>query len=419
MPRAASHGIECTMTSVPAAAGKVSCFRTRPARPCSARWCPLIRSLHGLHAPPFYPGAGWRRDVRGVSTHPGLPLSPVFNARPQSRCTELTAAVAELADVGVVAWPVSGSEVRFADGRRAHRFGTRGVVTPSQLTKAIRTVPPGRLVLVVQGYITPGLAVLAERNRRVVFVDTVHHQVWIDGIHHGNRRVIGDRVGVQDVWAAHAVARTLISGGTWSTTGLVHATGLQPTTVRKALTVLGDAVVNDAPGSAAGGTANGWAVLPESMPSLVQWCVEAYPGAGGISTRWTHPETIDRQADIIRQVSGGAAVFSGAYAAARSVALPAVPVRDLLVYVPSGFNMAALGFTPTRNGGATATVVIPEDRTILHPPRAASGLGMADPLIIAHDFAQRPEPPEAARAFRTALIQQFVHANHGGWDCRR
>ncbi|WP_143448563.1 hypothetical protein [Kineosporia sp. A_224] len=153
---------------------------------------------------------------------------------------------------------------------------------------------------------------------------------------------------------------------------------------------------------------------PRSL--LVDRWLDAYPGAGGVTTYWfgLSPPREQARAAVraARQVGPADVVVSGDVAA-DVVAPVSRPVRAV-VYSRQGLDLTAAGLTPSLSSEATLELTVPQDRGIFafadrywhstDTRRPAEDLPLADPLQVLHDVRRSPsvdrdQSDEAMRRF--------------------
>ncbi len=278
----------------------------------------------------------WVQDIRHHQSLLSLPLGLGWTI-------DITQTLVALEAAGMPAKVEAFDRLRFEDGRS----GFLSTPNPTATTNDDRT-PAERTedLIVLPGGSEGGVLSLARRYPDLVVVNGKRQRVWADGKQvHGSSMERDATPGWRNVFA---IARTLtLHGG--STTDIAARIGLPVEQVEMALRTLGNHVES---------TESGWEATDLGM--LVDWTIAAYPGPGGIRTSWKRDDTVDEQAD---QLTGLGGLMSDRWAAQQSGVF--VPPNRLTAFFAQHPDMGALGYEPATANEATATVVIPQDTTVL------------------------------------------------------
>lgn len=234
----------------------------------------------------------------------------------------ITDVLIALAAAGLPATVEAFDRLRLADGRSAF------LTTPNPNgfnLGSTQTLENADLILMAGGS-EGALLMLARRYDDLLIVDGKRQRVWADG-----RQILGPvREGPTPGWQhVFAVARTITTDA-GTITDIADRTGLTRGQVGDALARLGEHVHH---------TRLGWEA--RNMFDLIDWAIAAYPGPGGVRTRWKRADSIDAQADDLIAAGG---MMSDLWAAHQS--WPRVPPHRLVAYFAEHPDMPALGFEP-------------------------------------------------------------------------
>jgi hypothetical protein len=261
---------------------------------------------------------------------------------------------------------------------------------------AIDEIPPRHdLVLIADTTLPTPVIQLAKSIRKgILLVDLRRGLVWDEG-----RLVNGTtpkRGASRYRYAVFATAKVLVrhSGNIDRVMGMAGLTRLQ---AKDSFNVL-EGVLRP--------SGNGWE--PKRSEDFLDWILACYPGPGGLSTHWKSDLPPDEQAERIRAFAD--VRLSGTWAAHQQAR--SVEPRSLTVFSPTGLDLDPLGFIPAVWHDATATVVLPEDRTIFDLAKFMGPNGCTDEFTTAHMVARDPrlsttEQQKAYDAMRLHLLWQI------------
>ncbi|UXN21155.1 hypothetical protein N8D77_13485 [Curtobacterium flaccumfaciens] len=277
----------------------------------------------------------WMQDIRHQQTILSLPFGLGWTI-------DITDTLTALAAAGMPARVEAFDRLRFEDGRIAF------LATPnptSAIDDGIADDQSTDLVLLPGGS-EGGVLSLVRRYPDLVVVNGKRQRVWADGRQiHGSSMQRDATPGWRD---AFAIARTVtIHGG--STTAIAKRTGIPVEEIRTAMPALGAHVVH---------TPLGWEATDRS--ALIDWAIAAYPGPGGVRTRWKRAASIDEQADQLIALGG---VMSDSWAAHQFSSQ--VRPHRLTAFFAEHPDMTALGYEPAAVDETTVKIIVPQDTTIL------------------------------------------------------
>ncbi|WP_413602738.1 hypothetical protein [Curtobacterium sp. Curtsp57] len=316
----------------------------------------------------------WIQDIRDQQRILSLPFGLGWTI-------DITDTLTALAAAGMPARVEAFDRLRFDDGRTAF------LATPDPTT-TITDGPSDSFtadVILLPGGSEGGVLSLVRRYPDLVVVNGKRQRVWANGRQvHGTSTQRDATPGWRNVFA---VARSLTLHGGHADT-IAARTGLSIDDVQAALTALGAEVVQ---------TPVGWEAADRF--ALIEWTLAAYPGVGGVQTRWKRDVSIDVQADELIAAGG---VISGPWAAHQY--WPEIRPHRLTALFAEHPGMAGLGYEPASVDDATVLVIVPQDTTILSPP----DLGCCtDEFITAHliDRDRHAYPHTGA----VQILRQLLH----------
>ena len=292
----------------------------------------------------------WVQDIRQQQTILSLPFGLGYTIDITDTLTALSAA-------GMPARVDAFDRLRFDDGRTAF------LATPDPTATIDDGADDGRTddVILLPGGSEGGVLSLVRRYPDLVVVNGKRGRVWANGRQvHGTSLQRDATPGWRNVFA---IARTIAMHG-GGTHDVADRIGIPADVVRAAMPALGTHVFH---------TPLGWEA--RNRAALIDWCIAAYPGVGGVRTCWKRGGTLDAQAD---QLIGLGGIMSDRWAAQQSGVL--VPPNRLTAFFDHHPDMQALGYEPASADDSTVKIVIPQDTTIL---TAAEGC-CTDDFITAH-----------------------------------
>jgi hypothetical protein len=184
-------------------------------------------------------------------------------------------------------------------------------------------------------------------------------------------------------WGRFAVARNIIRrGGTLSSQiATSEATGISQPAVSKAYTIL----------RAEGFLPSGGArrLTQSQFKSLIDYAIDSYPGAGGISTYWYSSSAPTLAVELAEELAEADAAISGDYAADEFA--PWKQPRTLTIYAPTGLDLARHGLAESNPSTANVILRVPEDATIwrtAHEWGDARTARFTDPVLTAWELSQ-------------------------------
>lgn len=298
-----------------------------------------------------------------------------------------------LASGGLRAVPLGPEALRTDDGRELWIARASRKPTPSDVDAELTRLDgrPGR-VLVTTPVASRGLAQMAAAEPRLVLVETQSGAVWVDGIRRltaptdsaaaaGPRRLRGPRP-----FSALAIARLLLASPLPRTQAALSASlGVSQAAVSLALKRLGPLVAREH---------GGWTAADPG--SVFDWAVEAYPGAGGLTTYWWSDRPLAAQAEDAKL---GAGVLVSGDLAAEEWSGWRVP-EHAVVYAARGFDPTAVGFAAASSEDYTIEITIPADPTLwstAHAYRAGEPT-FADPVLAGFDVLRTGTTGDQAEA---------------------
>jgi hypothetical protein len=206
-------------------------------------------------------------------------------------------------------------------------------------------------------------------------------------------------------WATFTLCRRLLAGPPAGQVELARRADASQSRVSRALTRLRDQALVER-------TTSGW--QPVDWNALLDWWLETYPGAAGVTTYWYSLDDPATQARKVLEAVGSRsrAAFSGDPAA--DLLAPWRRPSTVTVYLDKGVPLEPAGFVPVSSSAdATLTVCAPKDPGVWLPALwLADGLPFADPVQIVYDVANGPgtDRDEAVAHLREALRTR--HAAH-------
>lgn len=211
-------------------------------------------------------------------------------------------------------------------------------------------------------------------------------------------------------WGTFTLVRRMIQRPYATQRELATLVGVSQPRVSQALSALADqGVVRRTPG--------GWTV--RDIDEAIRWWLEAYPGPGGISTRWYGLAPAVEQARTVVELAAAAdppAVAVSGDVAADVIAPWRVPVRAVL-YARTGVDLADAGFIPAGEDEATLEFTVPRDPGLWQSSDSAtpatSSLPLADPLQILWDVRRSPGPDSEEAVQRVWHVLRRRHRDRG------
>lgn len=329
-----------------------------------------------------------------------------------------------LLDVGIEPLAVDADHIALRRGEAVEHkvlvIASRPL-NPSDVAELIgRHDEPGLLVVPAASQETRGLAEAAGWSWLVHDDAGVHGKILIGGERSVIRASVpredsGHRKRGQIPWGSLTVIRRLLERPAGTQGMLAGLAGVSQPRVAQTLGVLADRGLVRRKQS-------GWAV--SNIDGLLETWLSTYPGPGGITTYWYGLESPREQCFsalemIGRQAGPGTAVVSGDVAA-DLVAPWRIPARAV-IYAREGYDLSALGLTPSGAQEATLEFIVPRDPGVwpaqgLDEGDVGAHMGaspLADSLQIFWDLRRAPGPDaiEAADRFWRVVRERSMRSH--------
>lgn len=201
-------------------------------------------------------------------------------------------------------------------------------------------------------------------------------------------------------WGRWALLRAFaLADGPMTQQELAQVVGISQPAVNKHLKVLSWFVARDQ---------SGWRA--HSVPAILSWWVENYPGPRGVSSYWYSLKSPAEQAEAAAEFAKeiGASPLVSGDAAADIYAPWRLPDRVHL-YLREAVDFTDAGFSPASRAEATLITTVPEDPTLWATALLVHGHGslpLADPLVTLRDVlaGDAVDSDEAAEHLRDAIV---------------